>query len=95
MNIPAVLGVGYASHADNFDFDYFESLGHINICEEDLNAFFAEAVMSGHPGQAPEVQSQVGMGANFIPAGLNVKAAHKRDVKFSHFVQREEKRVEA
>ena len=95
MNIPAVLGVGYAAHADNFDFDYFESLGHINICEEDLHALFAEAVLSGRPGQAPEVQAQVGMGVNFIPADLEVKAAHKRDVKFSHFVQREEKRAEA
>lgn len=95
MNIPAVLGVGYAAHADNFDFDYFESLGHINICEEDLHALFAEAVLSGRPGQAPEVQAQVGMGINFIPGDLEVKAAHKRDVKFSHFVQREEKRAEA
>lgn len=95
MNIPAVLGVGYAAHADNFDFDYFESLGHINICEEDLHTLFAEAVLSGRPGQAPEVQAQVGMGVNFIPGDLAVKAAHKRDVKFSHFVQREEKRTEA
>lgn len=94
MNIPAVLGVGYAAHADNFDFDYFESLGYINICEEDLHALFAEAVLSGRPGQAPEVQAQVGMGVNFIPADLEVKAAHKRDVKFSHFVQSEEKRGE-
>lgn len=95
MNIPAVLGVGYAAHADNFDFDYFESLGHINISEEDLHALFAEAVLSGRPGQPPEVQAQVGMGVNFVPADHEVKAAHKRDVKFSHFVQREEKRAEA
>lgn len=95
MNIPAVLGIGYAAHAENFDFDYFESLGHINICEEDLHALFAEAVLSGRPGQAPEVQAQVGMGVNFIPADLEVKAAHKRDVKFSHFIQREEKPAEA
>ena len=94
MNIPAVLGVGYAAHADNFDFDYFESLGHINICEEDLHALFAEAVLSGRPGQAPHVQAQVGMGVNFIPADLEVKAAHKRDVKFCHFIQREEKSTE-
>ena len=94
MTIPAVLGVGYAAHADNFDFDYFESLGYINICEEDLHALFAEAVLSGRPGQAPEVQAQVGMGVNFIPANLKVKTAHKRDVKFSHFVQREEKHAQ-
>ena len=95
MNIPAVLGVGYAAHADNFDFNYFESLGHINICEEDLHTLFAEAVLSGRPGQAPEVQAQVGMGVNFVPADLEVKAAHKRDVKFCHFIQREEKSAEA
>ncbi len=95
MTIPAVLGVGYAAHAENFDFNYFESLGHINICEEDLHTLFAEAVLSGRPGQTPEVQAQVGMGVNFIPTDLKVKAVHKRDVKFSHFVQREEKRAEA
>ena len=95
MNIPAVLGVGYAAHADNFDFEYFESLGHINICEEDLHALFAEAMLSGRPGQAPNVQAQVGMGVDFIPADLEVKAAHKRDVKFCHFIQREEKSTEA
>lgn len=95
MNIPAVLGVGYAAHADNFDFDYFESLGHINICEEDLHALFAEAILSGRPGQAREVQAQVGMGVNYVRADLEVKAAHKRDVKFSHFVQCEEKSSQA
>ena len=95
MNIPAVLGVGYAAHADNFDFDYFESIGCINICEEDLPTLFAEAVLSGRPGQTSEVQAQVIMGVNFIPADLEVKAAHKRDVKFCHFVQREEKSAEA
>ncbi|KAL8770428.1 MAG: hypothetical protein Q9209_003854 [Squamulea sp. 1 TL-2023] len=94
MNIPAVVGVGYAAHADNFDFDYFESLGYINICEEDLHALFAEAMLSGRPGQDPWTQAQVGMGVNFVPADLEVKAAHKRDVKFNHFVQREEKAVE-
>lgn len=95
MNIPAVLGVGYAAQEDNFDFDYFESLGYINICEEDLHALFAETVLSGRPGQAPEVQAQVGMGVNFISADLEVKAAHKRDIKFSHFVERDEMRAEA
>ena len=95
MNIPAVLGIGYAAHADNFDFDYFESIGNINISEEDLHTLFAEAVLSGRPGQAPEIQAQVGMGVNFVPADLEVKAAHKRDVKFSHLIQREEKRAQA
>jgi NAD(P)-dependent dehydrogenase (short-subunit alcohol dehydrogenase family) len=88
INIPAVLGVGYAAHADNFDFDYFQSLGHINISERDLHALFAEAVLSGRPGQPSHVQAQVGMGVTFIPPDLEVKAAHKRDVKFSHFIQR-------
>jgi acyl transferase domain-containing protein/NAD(P)-dependent dehydrogenase (short-subunit alcohol dehydrogenase family) len=90
MNIPAVLGVGYAAHSDTFDFDYFQSLGYINISEEDLHLLFAEAVLSGRPGQAADVKAQVAMGVNFIPANLYVKEAHRRDVKFSHFVQREE-----
>ena len=50
INIPAILGVGYAAHADNFDFDYFKSLGYINICEEDLYVLFAETVLSSRLG---------------------------------------------
>lgn len=94
MNIPAVLGVGYAAQEDNFDFDYSESLGYINICKEDLHALFAETVFSGRPRQAPEVQAQVAIGVKLIPADLEVKAAHKGDVKFSHFVQHYERRAE-
>lgn len=92
MNIPGVLGLGYAAHSD-FDFEYFATLGHINIGEEDLHTLFAEAVFSGRPTQSSETQSQVAMGFKSIPADLEVKAAHKRDVKFSHFVQRGEDRV--
>ncbi|KAL8809367.1 MAG: hypothetical protein Q9200_003471 [Gallowayella weberi] len=94
MNIPGVLGLGYAAHSD-FDFDYFESLGHMNIGEEDLHTLFAETILSGRPNQASETPSQVGMGVGFIPADLEVKAAHKRDVKFSHFVLRGEEPAEA
>ncbi|RDW63789.1 polyketide synthase [Coleophoma cylindrospora] len=90
INIPAVVGVGYAAHSETFDFDYFQSLGYINISEEDLHALFAEAVLSGRPGQASHVPAQVAMGVNFVPADLHVTEAHRRDVKFSHFVLREE-----
>jgi acyl transferase domain-containing protein/phospholipid N-methyltransferase/NADP-dependent 3-hydroxy acid dehydrogenase YdfG len=93
VNIPAVLGVGYAAHADNFDFEYFQSLGHINISEQDLHALFAEAILSGQIGQTSS--EQVGMGVTYIPPDLEVKAAHKRDVKFNHFIQREEKRADS
>lgn len=95
MNIPAVAGVGYAAHADNFDFDYFESLGYINISEEDLHALFAEAILSGRPGTGYSRPSQICMGINYIPVDLEVKAAHKRDIKFSHFVAHEEKIADA
>jgi len=95
MNIPAVAGVGYAAHADNFDFDYFESLGYINISEEDLHALFAEAILSGRPGADNKRPSQICMGVNYVPADLEVKAAHKRDIKFSHFVAHEEKVADA
>jgi len=90
MNIPAVLGVGYAAHSEAFDFDYFQSLGYINISEEDLHCLFAETILSGRPGQAPDVKAQVVMGVNYIPEDLIVKEAHRRDIKFSHFIQREE-----
>ena len=36
----------------------------------------------------------MGIGINFILGDIEVKTAYKRDVKFSHFIQREEKRVE-
>ncbi|KAF2274182.1 ketoacyl-synt-domain-containing protein [Westerdykella ornata] len=91
VNIPAVLGIGYAAHADNFDFDYFQSLGHINISEQDLHALFAEGILSGRPGQG---SNQVCMGVTFIPPDFEVKASHKRDVKFSHFIQRGEKQAD-
>ena len=94
MNIPAVLGVGYAAHVDNFDFDYFVSLGYINISEEDLHALFAEAVLSGRLSKAREVSAQVCMGVNFIPSDRAVKTAHKREVRFSHFIQRREEGVD-
>ncbi|XDG10245.1 hypothetical protein ABKA04_009860 [Annulohypoxylon sp. FPYF3050] len=90
ISIPAVLGVGYAAHSDTFDFDYIKSIGYINIGEEDLHALFAEAVLSGRPGQSSEVKAQVATGVNYVPADLNVREAHKRDVRFSHFVLRED-----
>ncbi|KAL8761092.1 MAG: hypothetical protein Q9184_002761 [Pyrenodesmia sp. 2 TL-2023] len=92
MNIQGVLGLGYAAHSD-FDFDYFATLGHIIIVEEDLHTLFAEAMLSGRPTQNSKAQSQVGIGFCFIPSDLEVKAAYKPDVKFSHFVQRGEDRA--
>ncbi|OTB01644.1 hypothetical protein M426DRAFT_212039 [Hypoxylon sp. CI-4A] len=89
INIPAVLGVGYAAHSGTFDFNYMKSIGYINIGEEDLHTLFAEAILSGRPGQASEVKSQVAMGVNYVPADLNVRSAHKRDARFSHFVLRD------
>ncbi|EGD86562.1 hypothetical protein H112_05064 [Trichophyton rubrum D6] len=90
MSIPAVLGVGYAANSINFDFDYFQSVGYINISEEDLHVLFAEAVVSGRPSQAPRVKAQVAMGVNYLPNDFFVQEAHRRDVKFSHFIHREE-----
>ncbi|EFQ96791.1 hypothetical protein MGYG_08716 [Nannizzia gypsea CBS 118893] len=90
MSIPAVLGVGYAANSINFDFDYFQSVGYINISEEDLHILFAEAVVSGRPGQASQVKAQVAMGVNYLPNDFFVQEAHRRDVKFNHFILREE-----
>ncbi|KAJ5928233.1 hypothetical protein N7466_007189 [Penicillium verhagenii] len=86
MNIPAVLGVGYAAHSETFDFDYFQSLGYINISEHDLQVLFAETILTGRPGQAEDSPSQVVMGINYVPQDLQVTDAHRRDVKFSHFI---------
>ncbi|KAM5489297.1 Type I Iterative PKS [Microsporum audouinii] len=90
MSIPAVVGVGYAANSINFDFDYFQSVGYINISEEDLHVLFAEAIVSGRPGQVSQVKAQVAMGVNFLPGDFFVQEAHRRDVKFSHFILREE-----
>jgi hybrid polyketide synthase/nonribosomal peptide synthetase ACE1 len=88
INIPAVKGVGYAAQGENgFDFEYFDSLGYINVSEEDLHLLFAEAVLSGRPGSS--ASPQVVMGVNYVPADLDVKAAHRRDAKFAHFIRRD------
>lgn len=91
MNIPAVKGVGYAAQEENgFDFEYFQSLGYINISEEDLHSLFAESILSGRPGYKSMGPAQVAMGINYVSTDLEVKAAHKRDVKFSHFIKHED-----
>ncbi|KAJ0293861.1 hypothetical protein COL922a_014186, partial [Colletotrichum nupharicola] len=51
MHIPAVLGIGQAAESGTFDFEHFQSLGHVNIGEEDLHTLFAEAILSGRPGK--------------------------------------------
>ncbi|KAJ2972236.1 hypothetical protein NQ176_g7270 [Zarea fungicola] len=85
MNIPAVLGIGYAAHSSTFDFDYFQSLGYINISEHDLHVLFAETVLAGQRTRTDGALAQVAMGVNYIPVDLVTKAAHRRDIKFAHF----------
>ncbi|KAK3995851.1 hypothetical protein QBC44DRAFT_388103 [Cladorrhinum sp. PSN332] len=85
ISIPGVLGVGVAANEAAFDFEYFQSIGYINISEEDLHQLFAEAMLSGKSGDA-----EVPMGVNYLSADAVVKDAHKRDIKFCHFVRRDE-----
>ena len=95
LNIPVVLDVRLCGTRGQVRLRFYsESLGYMNICKEDLRALFAQTVVSGRPGQAPEVQAQVAIGVDFIPANLEVKAAHKGDVKLSQFVQHYERRAE-
>lgn len=96
MSIPAVKGVGYAAQKENgFDFDYFQSLGYINISEEDLHSLFAEAILSGRPAHKNKGPAQVAMGINYVASDLEVSAAHRRDVKFSRFIKREDNTLAA
>ncbi|KAJ2995920.1 hypothetical protein NUW58_g1137 [Xylaria curta] len=88
MDIPAVVGIGYAAQGANFDFEYFTTLGYINISEYDFRTLFAEAILSGRPG-SPD-QAEVATGVNYVPADLHVKETHRRDVKFSHYIVRED-----
>lgn len=87
MNIPAVLGIGYAAHSTTFDFDYFQSLGYINISEHDLHILFAETVLAGRRGQIPGAKAQVAMGVDYITPDLVTNVAHRRDIKFAHFIK--------
>jgi hypothetical protein len=66
MNILAVLGIGSAAHSETFDFDYFQSLGYINISEGDLHILLAEAILSGRPGPKSETQAQIVMGSTLF-----------------------------
>ncbi|KAI1117994.1 hypothetical protein F5Y14DRAFT_293895 [Nemania sp. NC0429] len=91
INIPAVLGVGYAAHSA-FDFEGFEALGYFNISERDLHALFAEAIFAGHPSRGPAPAAdpsvtQVAMGVNFVAHDFQVEPANRRDVKLSHFTR--------
>ncbi|ROV88538.1 hypothetical protein VMCG_10383 [Cytospora schulzeri] len=89
INIPAVKGVGYAAQEKNgFDFEYFDSLGYINVSEEDLHILCAEAVLSGRPGSS--ASPQVVMGVDYVAADLDIRAAHRRDAKFSHFIRHDD-----
>ncbi|KAJ5909239.1 hypothetical protein N7495_001921 [Penicillium taxi] len=73
LNIPAILGVGYAAYSDTFDFDYFQSLGYINISEQDLHILLLEAVLSGRLG-SNNTEPQVVMGHQLE---LYVKESHR------------------
>jgi hypothetical protein len=75
--------VGYAARTEDFDFDYFQSLGHISISEQDLYVLFPEVMLSVQPSKALSEHVRT----------LFSRPAHKRDVKFSHFVQGEEKQA--
>ncbi|KAG6365507.1 hypothetical protein INS49_007118 [Diaporthe citri] len=94
MVIPAVKGVGFAAREESgFDFDYFKYLGYINSSEEDFHTLFAEAILSGRPDNKARGPAEVVMGINYLPADVEVIAAHRRDVKFCHFIKREDGKV--
>ncbi|UNI18379.1 putative PKS/NRPS-like protein biosynthetic cluster [Purpureocillium takamizusanense] len=90
VNIPGVRGVGYAAKEGHFDFDYLHSIGYTSISEEDLHVLFAEAIVSGRPGQDVATEPQVAMGVGYVPADLEVKDVHRRDAKFGYYVLRKE-----
>ncbi|RMZ80295.1 hypothetical protein DV738_g2792, partial [Chaetothyriales sp. CBS 135597] len=87
INIPAVLGLGYAAHDGRYDMDSFRSIGLININEEDLHQLVAEAILSGRPSLTSKTQSQVCMGVNYHPYNPDLDATtHNRGVILGHFV---------
>jgi hypothetical protein len=84
-NIPAVLGVGYAARKEEFGFNCFHSLGPISNSEQDLHVFFQK--LCCRCSQVESLSEQV--------RTLFSRAAHKQDVKFSHFVHGEEKQADS
>lgn len=88
MVVPAVAGIGYAAQGNNFDFEYFTSIGYRTISEQDFCILFAEAVLSGRPG-SPE-KAEVVAGVNYVPADLSIKRTHRRDLKFTHYLLQQE-----
>lgn len=85
MVVPAVSGIGYAAQDGNFDFEYAKTIGFINISEQDFCILFAEAALSGHPES--QHNAEVVSGINYVAADLQVKASHRRDIKFSHYIR--------
>lgn len=88
MDIPAVVGVGYAAQGNNFDFENFTSIGYLNISEQDLHTLFAEAIVSGQP-DSPD-QAEVMAGVSYIPTDAETNETSRRDVRFSHYILRED-----
>ncbi|RMD39967.1 hypothetical protein DV735_g5157, partial [Chaetothyriales sp. CBS 134920] len=66
INIPPVLGIGYAAQAGKHDMDAFQSMGYININAEDLHQLVAEAILSGRASLESGISAaQVCMGVNY------------------------------
>lgn len=84
MDIPAVHGIGYAAQEDNFDFEYFTTLGYNNVSEQDFCTLFAEAILSGRADSLDE--AEVVSGVNYVSPDLDIPQTHTRDIKFSHYI---------
>ncbi|KAJ5951279.1 uncharacterized protein N7479_009692 [Penicillium vulpinum] len=84
MDITGVHGVGYAAQEDNFDFEYFTTLGYNNMSEKDFCILFAEAILSGRPDSLDE--AEIVSGVNYVSPDLDVPQTHTRDIKFSHYI---------
>jgi hybrid polyketide synthase/nonribosomal peptide synthetase ACE1 len=80
IDISSVIGIGYVERSDNFDAEYFASVGYTNISEQDLHQMFAEAILVGRPESTESCEIVTGFAPAFADA--EIKAPYREDLKF-------------
>ncbi|PVH70207.1 putative hybrid PKS-NRPS enzyme [Cadophora sp. DSE1049] len=85
IDISSVIGIGYVERSDNFDAEYFASVGYTNISEQDLHQMFAEAILVGRPDSLESCEIVTGFAPAYADA--EIKAPYREDLKFCHFIR--------
>lgn len=86
IELSSLMGIGHVGRSEVFDAEYFRSLGATNVSEIDVHTIFAEAIAVGKPGSSENLEIITGMSPLYFDELDQLKAAYRRDIKFSHFV---------